>query len=61
MGAVVAVVLPVALQLLEDTPALIGEVQQFADLLKSNNALTAEQQAQIDAALQAAHAALQAS
>lgn len=61
MGTVVIAILPVVLQLLEQTPALIGEVQQLTALLKSNNALTADQQAQIDAALDAAHQALQVS
>lgn len=61
MGVILTAVLPVLLQLLEETPALIGDVKQAWTLLSSQTLPTADQQSQIDAALDAAHAKLQAS
>lgn len=67
MGIVLTAVLPALLQLLEEAPTLIAdgeavvaEVRQAWALLSSQAAPTADQQAQIDAALDKAHAALQA-
>lgn len=59
MGAILTAVLPVLLQLVEETPALVAEVQQAWQLLTSSTAATADQQASIDAALDAAHQKLQ--
>lgn len=61
MGAVITAILPVLLQLLEETPTLIADVKQAWTLLTANNPPTPDQQAQIDAALEDAHKALQAS
>ncbi len=61
MGAIITAVLPVLLNLLAQTPALVEDVKRAWTLLTSQAAPTADQQAQIDAALEAAHRALQAS
>lgn len=61
MGAILTAMLPVLLQLLEETPALVADVKQAWDLLSTQTPPTPEQQSQIDAALDAAHAKLQAS
>jgi hypothetical protein len=61
MGAIIAAVLPLLLQLLQETPELVEDVKTAWGLLTSSTPATTDQQAQIDAALDAAHTALQAS
>ncbi len=64
MGAAMTTLLPVILQfvlgLLTQMPSIVTEVETFVGLLKSQGALTPDQQAQIDAALEAAYAKVQA-
>lgn len=59
--ATVAALLQVALAFLPQIPAIITGFETAIGLANSGAAPTAEQQAQIDAALEAAHNALQAS
>ncbi len=64
----IATILPIAIQLLEMTPQIVTGVEDFVASVEklwgvatANTAPTAEEQATYDAALNAAHAALQAS
>ncbi len=61
MGAILTAVLPALLQLLQEAPALVREVEQAWALLTSSTAATADQQKAIDDALAAAHTELQGS
>jgi hypothetical protein len=62
MPTILVTLLPTLLGLLQMAPQLVTEIEQVIGWLKGNGAVpTADQQAQIDAALDAAHAALQAS
>lgn len=58
---VVATVLPLLLQILESLPSAVEDVKNIWATATSQEAPTAEQQAQVDAALEAAHKALQSS
>jgi len=60
MGAILPVVAQLVELGLELTPTIIGAVNTVMALSGSGNPPTPEQQAQIDAALDEAHAALQA-
>jgi hypothetical protein len=61
MQAIIAAVLPVLIKLLEKDPQLAGYVKEAWGALTARDQPTAEQQAQMDAALEAAHKALQES
>ena len=62
MSAILTTLLPTLLGLLQMTPSLVSEVETMIAWLKGNGAPpTPDQQAAIDAALDAAHQALQAS
>ena len=61
MPAILTTLLPTLLGLLQMTPSLVTEIEQVIGFLKGGNPPTPEQQATIDAALDAAHQALQAS
>jgi hypothetical protein len=61
MTALLAALLPVLLNALLETPQIVAEVESIWTTATSSTAPTAEQQAAIDAALDAAHAKLQAS
>jgi len=68
MGVTIAAILPIALELLKEAPAAIEVGGEIIDGVKkiwngvaAVNPPTADQQAQYDAALRAAHEALQAS
>lgn len=57
--SVIAALLPVLLQLLQETPTLVGEVETAWNALTSATPPTPDQQRQIDEALDEAHAKLQ--
>ena len=59
--AVLAALLPVILQLLQDAPAEIETIKGLWTYATSKTPATAEQQAAVDAALEQAHKDLQAS
>lgn len=61
MPAIIAALLPVLLNLLAQTPALVLDVENAWKLLTSSTPATPDQQAQIDAALEVANDAVQAS
>ena len=61
MGVVITAVLPVLLELLQNAPQEIESVKTAWSLLTGNTPATPDQQAQIDAALDAANEALQKS
>ena len=58
---VVEILLPALLQALSQVPSLVAEVEALWSAASAQQPPTADQQAQIDAALEAAHKALQAS
>ena len=60
MPAILVTLLPTLLGLLQMTPSLVTEIEQVIGFLKGTSNLTIDQQAAIDAALDAAHKALQA-
>lgn len=60
MPAILVTLLPTLLGLLQMTPSLVTEIESVIGWLKGNGAApTADQQTAIDAALDAAHKALQ--
>lgn len=61
MGAIIAALLPVLIDVVKETPALIDSAQKAWSLLTSDEPATDEQQAEFEAAMNEAHAALQAS
>jgi hypothetical protein len=58
MGLIVEL-LPILVGLLEQAPQVVDSVEQIWNLATSKEAPTPDQQAQIDAALEEAHKALQ--
>lgn len=58
---VIAEMVPILLQILAEAPAAVKGVEEAWKLLTTKEQPTTDQQAQIDAALEDAHRALQAS
>ena len=56
----IAGMIPVLLEILQAAPGIVSSVEKLWEMVKANEAPTPEQQAQIDAALDAAHKELQA-
>lgn len=57
----IAELLPLLIQILSAAPAVVNEVKQIWDMANSSTPTTPDQEAEIQAALDAAHAALQQS
>lgn len=56
----IAAMIPVLLEILQAAPEVVSSVEKLWEMVKTNETPTADQQAQIDAALDAAHKELQA-